>query len=78
MAGLQVYKASKGGITEVAVKVMGHACTGGAARQAERLLQDQEAFKREILLLKSLRSSHVVQFLGACLQVRAWDFMAEV
>ena len=66
---MQVYKAIKGGITEVAVKVMGHAGTGGTARQAERLLQDQEAFRREILLLKSCRDRHIVQFLGACLQV---------
>ena len=67
---MQVYKAIKGGIAEVAVKVMGHAGTGGGtARQAERLLQDQEAFRREILLLKSCRDRHIVQFLGACLQV---------
>ena len=66
---MQVYKAIKGGIAEVAVKVMGHAGTGGTARQAERLLQDQEAFRREILLLKSCRDRHIVQFLGACLQV---------
>ena len=65
-----MYKAIKGGITEVAVKVMGHAgAGGGTARQAERLLQDQEAFRREILLLKSCRDRHIVQFLGACLQV---------
>ena len=67
---MQVYKAIKGGIAEVAVKVMGHAgAGGGTARQAERLLQDQEAFRREILLLKSCRDRHIVQFLGACLQV---------
>ncbi|KAK9805449.1 hypothetical protein WJX73_008439 [Symbiochloris irregularis] len=62
----RVYKAIKGGTTTVAVKVMGD--TQDGQKTAVALLQRQEAFEREILLLKSCRDRHVVQFLGACMQ----------
>ncbi|KAK9805399.1 hypothetical protein WJX73_000847 [Symbiochloris irregularis] len=61
-----VFKAMRGGTTTVAVKVMGE--TRESQKQAVALLQRQEAFEREILLLKSCRDRHVVQFLGACMQ----------
>ena len=64
---VQVYKAIRGGVTVVAVKVMGE--TAAEQRQADRVMQQQELFEREIHILKSCRDRNVVQFLGACLQV---------
>ncbi|KAK9786673.1 hypothetical protein WJX73_005253 [Symbiochloris irregularis] len=62
----KVYKALRGGTTIVAVKVMGDTHEG--QRTANFLMQRQEQFEREILLLKSCRDRNIVQFLGACMQ----------
>lgn len=64
---MQVYKAVRGGVTTVAVKVMGD--TPAGQRQANRVMERQELFEREIMLLKSCRDRNIVQFLGACMQV---------
>ena len=64
---MQVYKATRGGVATVAVKVMGE--TSASQRQANKLMEQQELFEREIHLLKSCRDKNIVQFLGACMQV---------
>lgn len=66
-AMLQVYKGVRGGVTTVAVKVMGE--THAEQQQANRLMEQTELFEREIHLLKSCRDRNIVQFLGACMQV---------
>ena len=67
MSCVQVYKATRGGVATVAVKVMGE--TQAGQRQANKLMEQQELFQREIHLLKSCRDKNIVQFLGACMQV---------
>lgn len=57
----------RGGVTTVAVKVMGETTAG--QRQAAKLLEQQDMFQREIHLLKSCRDRNIVQFLGACVEV---------
>ncbi|GAB4814549.1 hypothetical protein N2152v2_001595 [Parachlorella kessleri] len=52
----KVYKALRGGVSDVAVKVL-------LADASE-----DEDFRREVAILRSCRDSHVVQFLGACLR----------
>ena len=51
----QVYKALRGGVQPVAVKVL--------RDPTEKQLS---AFKREVALLQGLRDPHIVQFLGVC------------
>ena len=63
---MQVYKATRGGVATVAIKVM----TGETgARQTNKILEQQELFQNEIHLLKSCRDKNIVQFLGACMEV---------
>ena len=62
-----MYKATRGGVAIVAIKVM----TGETGqRQTNKILEQQELFQNEIHLLKSCRDKNIVQFLGACMEVR--------
>ena len=61
---LQVYKAIRNGVQVVAVKIFTDQVAG--VNQARYT----EAFRREIFILRSCHDRNIVQFLGACLQVR--------
>ncbi len=61
----QVYKAKRGGATDVACKVMRLDLLEGGARE-----QQLEAFMREAAVLKACRDQHILMFLGACLKAR--------
>ena len=54
---VQVYKANRFGVQPVAVKVL-----------KEESKKQLDSFKREIVMLRSLRDNNVVMFLGACVQ----------
>jgi len=60
-----VYKAKRGGATDVACKVMRLDLLEGGARE-----QQLEAFMREAAVLKACRDQHILMFLGACLKAR--------
>ena len=61
---LQVYKAVRNGVQVVAVKIFTDQVAG------ENQARYTEAFRREIFILRSCHDRNIVQFLGACLQVR--------
>jgi hypothetical protein len=61
----QVYKAIRTGVQTVAVKIFTDQVT------AEHQMRYAEAFRREIFILRSCHDRNIVQFIGACLQVRA-------
>ncbi len=60
-----MYKAKRGGATDVACKVMRLDLLEGGARE-----QQLEAFMREAAVLKACRDQHILMFLGACLKAR--------
>ncbi len=62
----QVYKAIRGGVSEVACKVMRLDLMEGEERE-----QQLEAFMREAATLKACRDQHILMFLGACLKVNS-------
>ena len=62
--GLQVYKATLGGVQTVAVKVF----TDQASTEAASASKSEE-FQREIAILKACRDKNIVTFIGASLQV---------
>lgn len=61
-----MYKAIRTGVQTVAVKIFTDQVT------AEHQLRYAEAFRREIFILRSCHDRNIVQFIGACLQVRAY------
>jgi len=63
---LQVYKAFRNGVQVVAVKIFTDQVPG------ENQARYAEAFRREIFILRSCHDRNIVQFLGACLQVRSY------
>ena len=60
---LQVYKAIRNGVQVVAVKIFTDQVAG------DNQARYNEAFRREIFILRSCHDRNIVQFLGACLQV---------
>lgn len=60
-----MYKATRHGVQTVAVKIFTDQVT------AEHQARYAEAFRREIFILRSCHDRNIVQFIGACLQVRA-------
>ncbi len=66
----QVYKAYRNGVQVVAVKIFTDQVPG------DNQLRYAEAFRREIFILRSCHDRNIVQFLGACLQVRSHNLQA--
>ncbi|KAK9812676.1 hypothetical protein WJX72_001681 [[Myrmecia] bisecta] len=60
----RVFKATRNGVQVVAIKIFQNV----VVKSADHLLDQRQAIKKEVSILKSCHDRNIVQFIGACMQ----------